>query len=256
MGHEWISIIVDNKCYPIMPGSPTRFGNHIKGDFYHISKVYRNTYGDQGGLIKDEEDVPPFFKNRRIIDVTDHYEETIDVILPERFEPEKRARYAYLSVFDLYDWKTVAYGTPKGKGYIFRDMTRHAVYLPVYYSAGNYSSAYYPVKVDKEGQVSFLKPDKNRLQTVRLKRKFMDLNPQRWLKAIIGGYFVLSKEELFTQADTIYIDTITECNYQTILLHKSYRYMKYVPPAGTEGNMAEIELYDKNGQKIKRQSDR
>lgn len=72
----------------------------------------------------------------------------------------------------------------------------------------------------------------------------MDLNPKKWLKAIIGGYFVLSREAAFANADTIHIDSLKECNYQTVTLNKAYRYMKYVPPIKTEGNMAEIELYD------------
>lgn len=78
----------------------------------------------------------------------------------------------------------------------------------------------------------------------------MDLNPQRWIKAIIGGCFVLSKEASFAHADSIRIDTLKECNYQTVTLNGAYRYMKYVPPVKTEGNMAEIELYDEAGKKL------
>ena len=81
-------------------------------------------------------------------------------------------------------------------------------------------------------------------------RKFMDMNPKKWIKAIIGGYFVLSREAAFANADTIHIDLLKECNYQTVTLNKAYRYMKYVPPVKTEGNMAEIELYDEKGQKL------
>lgn len=75
----------------------------------------------------------------------------------------------------------------------------------------------------------------------------MDMNPKKWIKAIIGGYFVLSREAAFANADTIHIDLLKECNYQTVTLNKAYRYMKYVPPVKTEGNMAEIELYDEKG---------
>lgn len=62
MGHEWISIMADGKCYPIMPGSPCRFGNHIKGGSYRMSKAYRNTYGDQGGLIRMKRTYRPSLK--------------------------------------------------------------------------------------------------------------------------------------------------------------------------------------------------
>lgn len=33
---------------------------------------------------------------------------------------------------------------------MFKDMARNAVYLPVFYSKGNYTPAYYPVKVDEK----------------------------------------------------------------------------------------------------------
>ena len=32
----------------------------------------------------------------------------------------------------LRDWKVVAYGAKKGAGYVFKDMARNAVYLPVF----------------------------------------------------------------------------------------------------------------------------
>ena len=79
MGHEWISIMADGKCYPIMPGSPCRFGNHIKAEAIACLRLTAILTVIREGLIKDEEDIPPFFKNRRIIDVTNQYIETTDV---------------------------------------------------------------------------------------------------------------------------------------------------------------------------------
>ena len=104
--------------------------------------------------------------------------------------------------------------------------------------------------MDEKGRVSYLNPDVKHKRRVVLTRKFMDMNPKKWIKAIIGGYFVLSREAAFANADTIHIDLLKECNYQTVTLNKAYRYMKYVPPVKTEGNMAEIELYDEKGQKL------
>lgn len=59
--------------------------------------------------------------------------------------------------------------------------------------------------------------------------------------------FCIKQGSCFANADTIHIDSLKECNYQTVTLNKAYRYMKYVPPIKTEGNMAEIELYDEKG---------
>ena len=71
--------------------------------------------------------------------MTNQYIETTDVEITDCFDTETNTHYAYLSVFDLRDWKVVAYGAKKGAGYVFKDMARNAVYLPVFYSEGNYA---------------------------------------------------------------------------------------------------------------------
>ncbi len=48
------------------------------------------------------------------------YIETTDVELADCFDTETNTHYAYLSVFDLRDWKVVAYGAKKGAGYVFK----------------------------------------------------------------------------------------------------------------------------------------
>lgn len=68
--------------------------------------------------------------------MTNQYIETTDVELADCFDTETNTHYAYLSVFDLRDWKVVAYGAKKGAGYVFKDMARNAVYLPVFIPKG------------------------------------------------------------------------------------------------------------------------
>ena len=250
MGHSWLSILSEGKTCPIMPGSSVSFGNHIRRNSYRLSKAYRRLFGETGGLIQDENDVPPLFLSKRIVDVTAQYIDVVDIQVPKRFPTDMPHKYAYLSVFDLKDWKAVAYGKRSGNGYEFRDMAPNAVYLPMYYSKGEYRPAYYPVKIDERGESSFLVPDTASLIKVRLTRKFMDLFPSVWAKQARGGMFLFSKGASFFGADTVRIDSLTEYNFQDIALNKSYRYMKYIPPVMTEGNMAEIELYDAQGVKM------
>lgn len=250
MGHEWTTIIVKGKNYPIQLGDKGPLGYHIKGFTYRPPKIYRTTFGSHRALIEDEIDVPPLFKDKRVIDVTHEYLPTAVIDLPESFKEYGSYRYAYLSVFDLMNWKPVAFGTRKGKTIQFQNMGLNAVYLPVFYKEGVYYPAYHPVKINKEGDYIFLKPNKEKLRKVRLRRKFMDESPKQWADAMVGGYFVFSKEALFADADTLRIDSLHEYAYQTVEIKGTYKYMKYVPPAYTKGNIAEIEVYNKLGIKV------
>lgn len=234
-----------------MPGSAVAFGQHIAHNSYHLSKAYRQLFGETGGLIKDEENVPALFSDPHIVDVTDQYIQTVDVNLPDCFPQAHAPRYAYLGVFDAQNWKIVAYGKRRGKGYRFERMAPGAVYLPMYYSEGSTASAYYPIKVDEDGGLHVLKPDTARLRSVKLYRKFMDLFPRIWLNNFAGSRFVFSRDASFRRADTIRVDTLAECNFQTVVLGKPYRYMKFIPVAKTGGNIAEIRLYDKQGKQVK-----
>lgn len=250
MGHEWTTIIVKGKNYPIQLGDKGPLGYHIKGFTYRPPKIYRTTFGSHKALIEDETDVPPLFKDKRVIDVTHEYLPTTVIDLPESFKEYGNYRYAYLSVFDLMNWKPVAFGMRKGQTIQFQNMGLNAVYLPVFYKEGIYYPAYHPVRVDKEGDYLFLKPNKKKLRKVILRRKFMDNSPKQWADAMVGGCFVFSKEALFADGDTLRIDSLHEYAYQTMEIKGLYRYMKYIPPVFTKGNIAEIEVYDKQGTKV------
>lgn len=250
MGHEWTTIIVKGKKYPIQLGDKGPLGYHIKGFTYRPPKIYRMTFGSHKALIEDEADVPSLFKDKKVIDVTHEYLPTTVINLPELFKEYGSYRYAYLSVFDLMNWKPVAFGARKGNTIQFQNMGLNAVYLPVFYKEGIFYPAYHPVRVDKKGDYLFLKPNKKKLRKVILLRKFMDRNPKQWADAMVGGCFVFSKEAFFADGDTLRIDSLHEYAYQTMEIKGLYRYMKYIPPAFTKGNIAEIEVYDKQGNKV------
>ena len=251
MGHEWTTIIVDGKYYPIQLGSGIRLGGHIKEFVYRPPKIYRDSYADHQPLIADETDVPPMFTNPRITDVTAAYIPTADVMLEDAFRISGgRPKYAYLTVFDEQTWKPVAYGKREGSGYRFTDMGLNSVYLPVYFREGQYYPAGQPVKVNTQGKSTVLTPDTLHRQNVTLRRKFMDDNPKQWANAMAGGCFVFGKDFRFANADTLRVDSMQTYDFKTIEIHGRYRCMKYVPPRQTRGNIAEIEVYDKNGKRV------
>ena len=254
MGHEWTTILIEGKNYPILLGDKDKFGEHMKNFVYRPTQIFRECYGRYRPLIEGEADVPSLFGSPRVKEVTEEYFPTTDIVLNDvfPFEGEKQ-RYAYLAIYDRHTWKTVACGKRKGNGFCFRHISPNAVYLPIYYSKGRYASAYHPIKVDSVGDWIPLIADTVHRRHAILKRKFMELSPKKWAKAMLGGYFVFSKNSHFTHSDTLWVDTLRDYGFQTKEIRGSYRYMKYVPPKRTEGNIGEIELYDKNGKQLKGQ---
>ena len=79
----------------------------------------------------------------------------------------------------------------------------------------------------------------------------MDLFPRIWLNNFAGSKFVFSRDASFRRADTIQVDTLAECHFQTVELGKPYRYMKFIPGMRAAGNIAEIALYDRQGRQVK-----
>ena len=251
MGHEWTTLVVDGKNYPIQLGDADPLGTHVERFVYRPSKIYRDSYGSYRPLIENETDVPELFSNPKLKDMTAAYIPVTDVVLEEVFPLSgRKPAYAYLTVFDQNSWKPVAYGKRDRSGYRFEDMGRNAVYLPVYFHEGKYYPAYHPVRVDEAGTLTVLEPDTLHRQSVILWRKFMDRNPKLWADDMAGGCFVFGKDLRFTESDTLWVDTLQEYAFQTRTIEGQYRCMKYVPPMRTKGNLAEIEVYDQAGKRV------
>ena len=244
MGHEWATIKIDGKNYPILLGDRDSLGNHMKRFVYRPSKIYRNYYGRYRPLIIDEADVPSLFADPKLQDITMEYVHTKDIVLEKVFSfMGKKPKYAYLAVFNHQTWNPIAFGKRERNGYRFKNMSLNAVYLPVYYEKGQLYPAYYPIKVNSEGDWAALIPNTLQRQSVLLKRKFMDLSPRKWANAMVGSCFVFSKDLNFMRSDTLWVDTLQDYAFQTENINGFYRCMKYVPSVQAGGNIAEIEVY-------------
>ena len=251
MGHEWTNIRINGKNHPILLGDGDALGEHVEKFIYRLSKVYRECFGSYRPQITDDEDAPPLFRSPKLRDITDEYTSTGEVIIKNAFPLKgKRLRHAYLTVYNRHTWKTVAFGKREGKGFRFEEISLNAVYLPVYCVKGQYIPAYHPILIDSTGTYTPLIADTTRRQNVILQSKFMDLKPKIWAKAMLGGCFVFGKDIRFTRTDTVWIDTLRTFGFQTLAIEGTYRCMKYVPPQRTEGNIGEIELYDKEGKLV------
>ncbi len=194
-----------------------------------VPKVYRRCFGIQANslaIIKGPNvEVPKYFLNPRIKDVSKEYLETADVSI--RLS-NKNHKYAYLCTFDNQNWRPVAWASNSNTTR-FKDMGKNIVYLPAYYSKGAIISAGSPFLLDSAGKVKLIKAA-HRTETVKLYAKF----PSRTYvlaneHTMVGGRFQLAnKSDL---SDTVTVNTVkTTPFYKTefrVNDNKKYRYLIY-----------------------------
>ncbi len=249
-GHQWSAIIQGDSTYHFMIGEPL-FLAREKPFTFRLSKAYRRMNAPQRrypGRGSRPEDLPATLRNPRTIDVTRYYTDVTDLTFSGLREGG-RTRWLTLNVFDDVRWAPVAGAKRRGDKVTFEDVALNCVYLPMYYEGGSSTPAHWPVLVGRDRKVHELRPDPARLETVRLQRKFMDTLARQRADSLLGGRFELADNAEFRDAYTIAVPDTVGMNYQTasVSADRKFRYARYIPAAGTSGNIAEIELYDRSG---------
>lgn len=258
MGHEWNALVVSDQV-SIPFATNDGLGNHLYTYFEEVfPKVYRKTYQQQKEslfyLSEGKEAIPELFNTPCIKDVTTQYIEDVKDLEVTLFERSKHPRFAYLSVFTNKDWKIVQWGQLKKKKAIFKTMGAECVYLPVQYLKNGKTTPFsWPVICSMQGD-RVLHPDTKKKESLRLTRKYRNSrNLEQCAKRVKGGKFQVANKEDFSDSLTIHIISETpECAFQKVVLtyEGDYKYFRYLAPAESWCNMAEIELYDTKGDSL------
>jgi hypothetical protein len=218
-------------------------------------KVYRYTYSVQPEMesildVKDKSEIAPEFNKLNIKDVSNEYLfcSTVSAKLSPRFG---KHQIAYLCVFTINGWIPVALTkiSTDGKA-LFKDVGREIVYLPTVYENGEYVPVEYPFSIDSLNQVKRLIPLPAKKQNVRLIRKYhLFAYTAGHSVNLLGGRFEGSNSPNFSNAQLLYeIDYYPfYMNQKVINCNKSFRYLRYAPPMGSVGNIAEVEFYGIKG---------
>lgn len=180
VGHQWNALIFNKK--PLyFTGTESDIGQYkiVFTRSYWIrrkpGKVYRITYeNNESALINQvkDEDVPFFFKDPHLLDVTNSYMPTHNAtVYLNRAVSDKR--WAYLCIFNEHLWKPIAWA----KIGFFNRTTFNAletgiVYLPAYYKDNGLIPAGPPFILGKDGDIIKLQPDNNHLRNIKLYQKY------------------------------------------------------------------------------------
>lgn len=261
MGHSWgVMFVNDNYTLPF--GLNESLGSHFdERPEVTIPKVYRQTFKIQEALVeicKDKDpNIPPIFRNQRYIDVTDSYIETSDVsIMIEDSKWLEKVKWIYLAVFNNQDWVPVAFSRiNKNKKATFAKVGRGVMYIPFYFD--EFGRRHYvsdPFLLTKEGTMKYLAADTSHSYQVIVSRKYWESETlKKYNNQLIGGKIIVSNTDDFKDSTLVaIIDSVNENRYHTISLDYSgnYKYIKYISPENSFGNIAEILLLDDDGNPV------
>ena len=227
---------------------------------FKLGKVYREYYSVQkDGLpftAADKVPVPATLANLFIKDISSIYMEnnSIDIETRKITTAYTEEAYYFLSVFNIQGWTPVDWTVSSSHKVTFRNVGNNSVYIVLTYDGIQYMPVSYPFIV-RDNRADFIKPDYNRLTDMHISRKYyMKEVAYTRMKGMIGGVFQGANREDFSDAVRLWcITDYPRFSFQYVDLPvtgKSYRYFRYVAPLGTKGNVAEIEAFDRAGNRI------
>lgn len=248
LGHDFIGILgKDDKFHDFEIGMP--IGEVVNTRFrwnYLIPKIYRQSFSiskNSLAMVKPEsEDVPPYFLNPHLIDVTKEYLPVKDITI-SLTDPLRDAGYVYLCVFDNQKWQSVSWAKIQNGKAVFTSMGLGVVYMPMYFRNNQLIPASNPIILHANGKnetITFYK----RPQKMALRRKY---KPKKYLwRNMIGSEFQASNQKDFGNAVNLYNikDTLNIIPHTIKAVPAiNYQYIRYIFPRQKEGDIAEISVY-------------
>ena len=154
IGDEHIEKLYDNTQRPYISDSDILVDNifwkntyspTVKDTLPHVSiqycrtipKVYRINYEIQQNCLalRAKEEIPDFFRNPGIEDITDKYIVCKDIEVP-LWDNKHKKEYVYLCCYDDNNWIPVCWSIPRKKQALFTKVGVNMLYLPAYYENG------------------------------------------------------------------------------------------------------------------------
>jgi hypothetical protein len=144
----------------------------------------------------------------------------------------------------------VGWGLADGDTLRYAAVGRNVAYLPVYYYNHAQTAAAYPFWVNADGSVQILEPD-----TVATTLRLSKINPSGvFLKRMKHGVFEGANRRDFSDAKILHtVEEETEDRFYSVTLKNPayFRYVRYLSPPDAHCNVAEVELYEADGTRLR-----
>lgn len=257
LSHSWAALVLPNgKGTPFYmgyaPGDTAQFAHS-----YLKPKIYRRRYELNREIMDDlsgEKSVPELFRYPKFTDVTDEYHPTSDV---KRDIPSEYRNHdvAYICVNDKEQWIPVHYGKISWGSATFTKMGRNILYLIGVWENGALVPIGNPFVLQADGSIREIECDKNKHQTMTLKRKYPFFAMFDAFNVRMDyGKFQGSNSANFSKVSTLYTHrgNTEGCWYEQKLKpsKEKYKYLRYIGNVGSYCNVNEIEFYNSKGQKL------
>jgi len=253
--HEWAAVVIDsNHCIPF--DITTEKINKIKKDYNYLAKVYRYNYmpnKDSHYYQKGKCNyLPDLFNNPFITDVTSSYVTTSNVSIPLRFVKHRDNEICYLSVFDnrkANGWIPVSWGNVENDTAYFSNIGRNGVYIASIIDKDGTVYINNPFILNEAGEVHYLSTDMKNTGSVKLLRKFgSTIFKIEHVDRMTKGKFQGANQPDFSDAITLYTIEKNPGEYFNdipVNSEKRFKYVRYLSPKNSFGNVAEVEFYEK-----------
>jgi hypothetical protein len=245
-GHEWNSFKMKEGFYPFesfwedsmcyLKAFYGRTKLHPAIGPVQFPKIYRRTFKMNISellhhSINSGEDIPPFFQNPFLKDVTAEYFKTFAIESPI-INNIKDVDYAYACVMGFNQtWIPVDFGRIKKGKISFNSLGTENVYLPSFYQFGNTIPAAYPFLLNDGGIQSILCPDT--LHTRKIEIPYVGYQRpelREYKEAFIGATVEGSNDKNFDKSEILYrVNKLCEPGtyYHPIISKYKYRYFRF-----------------------------
>lgn len=258
--HVWNVLHDDERLFPFN-------GFDVLNEYWEVRpgfrypKMYHRTYEIQKDNLaaqRIKEMIPPamHFNFPFFQDVTELYFPVSDINIKISKNKNIDSQLAYLCLFTSPEWRPVEWSRVSGNNKVsFKKMGRGIVYMPARYANYDLIPAGPPFALDTLGRITMLEPDEERRQQIEIFRKYPEnrLILSHFPHRMQGGKFQGSNTPDFKKCEDLFtINYLPRVAYDTVNTQsaKAYRYVRYLAPEGSYGNVAEIELYTDMGDSL------
>jgi hypothetical protein len=258
-GNSWNAVRDSSGKYISFMGTETIPGVPHQGTTFTQAKVFRKTSKKQDSIQEDISAVPPMFRNSYFKDVSSEYQGFGDIIVPINSQPPAGAskKYIYLAMLNS-DVQWIITGREKldRPTVMFSGISERIIFLPVYYENDVLTPAGNPFRLDTIGKPRFFEVDSTKYDTLLLSeiKTVNKIAVNIWRQRMLYGVFEAANKGDFSDAITLHtINTLPDgLNYNKVKLKNAqkFRYIRYLPPAKSYCNVAEIGIYGIDGKKI------
>jgi len=249
-GHTWNSVYDTSGMHISFMGVETNPNEpHNKVIGRPATKIYRRTFSIQN-IYKKLSYFSQELCEKNGIDVTAEYGRSVDVNIPVT-HPCPDTKYAYLTTLYETVWMPVGWGIVEQDTIHFSSVGKQALYMPVYYQNNIQTAACFPFWLDDDGNCRFLKPDTSYQELLVLE----DIAPSenKHVMRMFDGRFEGANCSDFSDARLLH--TIKEVRgpfFHSFDIRNTseYRYLLYYSPDNSRCNVAELEFYNENNDKL------